>query len=206
MCSLEAFRNHSLLYSWKWYCALFTFGFASFWRVGNNVWLWITSGHQWISPAYVQAPWRASARTWLNRFSLVNMFEIGRCLPQARSKKLLRWQFWASRHSYFWLRKFIQRWNRCFFGSSIQQGAYFHQHQSQRPCSFRQRGEKYARFRHPRGFTPEVIPLVFEHFGKWHHRFSEIPGRSVYRRFWTKKQGRIHVLLEKMLWSCSPEG
>ena len=27
--------------------------------------------------------------------------------------------------------------------------------------------EKYARFRHPGGFTPEVIPLVFEHFGKW---------------------------------------
>ena len=27
--------------------------------------------------------------------------------------------------------------------------------------------EKYARFRHPGGFTPEVIPSVFEHFGKW---------------------------------------
>ena len=66
--------------------------------------------------------------------------------------------------------------------------------------------EKYARFRHPGGFTPEVIPLVFEHFGKWRHRLSEIPGRSVYRRFWTKKQVRIHVLLEKTLWSCSPEG
>ena len=27
--------------------------------------------------------------------------------------------------------------------------------------------EKYARFRNPGGFTPEVIPLVLEHFGKW---------------------------------------
>ena len=36
-------------------------------------------------------------------------------------------------------------------------------------ASFREKEkiEKYARFRHPGGFTPEVIPLVFEHFGKW---------------------------------------
>ena len=27
--------------------------------------------------------------------------------------------------------------------------------------------EKYAQFRHHGGFTPEVIPLVFKHYGKW---------------------------------------
>ena len=53
--------------------------------------------------------------------------------------------------------------------------------------------DKYARFRHPGGFTPEVIRTFWE-VGKWPHRLSEIPGRSVFRRFWTKKQGRIHVL------------